>query len=99
MVAGQASTERRRIRAVVRGRVQGVSYRASAHHEATRLALVGWVANQPDGSVILEAEGDPDALDALLAWCTRGPRLATVDTIEVEDLPPRYNQSNFTIKR
>jgi acylphosphatase len=99
MAAGQASTERRRIRAVVRGLVQGVAYRASTQAEAARLGLVGWVANQPDGSVVLEAEGAGDPIEALIAWCTRGPRLARVDTIEVEELPPRLNAGSFTIRR
>ena len=41
----------------------------------------------------------PSAVEALLTWCARGPRLATVDTVSVEELAPRYNQSAFTIRR
>ena len=53
-------------RMVVRGRVQGVWYRKHTREKALELGLRGWVMNQPDGSVLVEAEGDPLALDALV---------------------------------
>ncbi|MCB0783112.1 MAG: acylphosphatase, partial [Flavobacteriales bacterium] len=46
-------------RMVVRGRVQGVWYRKHTREKALELGLRGWVMNQPDGSVLVEAEGDP----------------------------------------
>ena len=98
MPAGQASTGRRRIRAVVNGRVQGVAYRASTQHEATRLGVVGWVANQPDGSVVLEAEGPIAAVDALVAWCHHGPRFASVTAVTVDDLPATDAETAFMIR-
>jgi acylphosphatase len=84
---GASSDNLRRVRARVRGRVQGVAYRASTRHEARRLGLVGWVRNMPDGSVELEAQGPPDAVAALLAWCHEGPSLAAVTSVDVTDLP------------
>jgi acylphosphatase len=77
----------RRLRAVVRGRVQGVGFRASAEHEARRLGLAGWVRNLPDSGVELEAEGPEAALDDLLAFLRQGPRMARVDAVDVEWLP------------
>ena len=74
--------EKLRVRAVVRGRVQGVGYRASTQHEGARLGLAGWVRNLPDGSVELEAEGPRAALEALLAWCAVGPLGARVVGVE-----------------
>jgi acylphosphatase len=71
------------VRAVVRGRVQGVGFRASAVHEARRLGLDGWVRNLPDGSVELEASGTPAAVDALVAWLGQGPRGARVTGVDV----------------
>jgi len=74
----------KRVRAIVTGRVQGVGYRASTAREAERLQLAGWVRNLPDGSVELEAEGPDDVVDALIAWCRRGPSSAKVDDVRVE---------------
>lgn len=78
----------RRVRAIVHGRVQGVSYRASTAREAQRLGLAGWVKNLPDGSVELEAEGDTTRVTELLAWCAHGPPAARVDRVDADDRPP-----------
>ena len=74
--------EKLRVRAVVRGRVQGVGFRASTQDEGERLGLSGWVRNLPDGSVELEAEGPRALLEALLAWCAVGPPGARVVGVE-----------------
>ena len=87
----------RRIRAIVSGRVQGVSYRASTAHEARRLGLVGWVKNKPDGTVELEAEGPDDKVAALLTWCHAGPPAAKVTSVAVEELPPGGGHREFGI--
>lgn len=100
MVAGQATPPLRRIRAVVRGRVQGVGYRAATAHEARRLGLAGWVENQADGAVALEAAGPADAVAALVAWCGRGPPLARVTAVEVAELAPTPDAEHaFAIRR
>lgn len=75
------SIEHRSIR--VRGQVQGVFYRQSTRSEARRLGLTGTVRNNPDGSVSIEAEGPPEALDALAAWCRQGPPAARVTDVAV----------------
>jgi acylphosphatase len=87
----------RRIRAIVSGRVQGVSYRASTAHEARRLGLVGWVQNRADGTVELEAEGADDAIAALLDWCKHGPPAARVTGVDVSDLPAGGGYRDFAI--
>lgn len=63
----------------VRGRVQGVAFRAYARTRARQLGLVGWVRNEPDGSVRLVAEGPDEALRALADWAAHGPDHARVD--------------------
>ena len=83
MSGGQAI---RRVHARVRGRVQGVAFRASTRYEAARLGLAGWVRNMPDGSVELEAQGPPDVVASLLAWCQHGPSLAQVTSVDVTDV-------------
>jgi acylphosphatase len=89
----------RRVRAIVSGRVQGVSYRASTVDEARRLGLVGWVKNRVDGKVELEAEGTPANVDALLAWCKAGPPSARVEQVATEELAPTGAESGFSVTR
>lgn len=73
--------ERRRLDAVVRGRVQGVGFRVFVLREARARGLVGWVANLPDGAVRTVAEGDPASLEALLERLREGPPAAIVDDV------------------
>lgn len=70
-----------RMRAVVRGRVQGVGYRAFAAEQAARLGLRGWVRNLMDGGVEVLVEGDRSTLDLFHAQLERGPRLAHVSAV------------------
>jgi acylphosphatase len=67
----------------VTGRVQGVAFRAACQQEAERLGVTGWVRNEPDGSVAAHVEGDADAVDALVAWCRRGPTGSKVRDVAV----------------
>jgi acylphosphatase len=66
--------------------VQGVSFRAATRHEAGKLGVAGWVRNQADGSVMVEAQGAAAQVDAMIAWCRRGPALAEVESVAVEDI-------------
>lgn len=75
-----------RIRARINGRVQGVFFRRSTKKQAERLGLSGFIRNEPDGSVILEAEGTRDAVASLFAWAHNGPPLAQVDKIVKEEI-------------
>lgn len=72
-----------RLRAVVRGWVQGVGYRDYVTREARRLGLRGYVRNASDGSVELEAEGRREQLGELLDALRRGPAMAEVRTVDV----------------
>lgn len=69
----------------IQGKVQGVWYRASAQAEAQRLGLAGFARNMPDGSVYCEAEGPESSLQEFVKWCRRGPELAKVERVEVEE--------------
>ena len=82
----------------VLGKVQGVYFRHSTKAVADQLGIVGWVKNESDGSVYIEAEGDKAMMDAFIEWCEEGPERAVVDSINmVEDELKSYN--NFIVKK
>jgi acylphosphatase len=87
----------RRIRAIITGRVQGVSYRASTAHEARTLGITGWVKNRDDGGVELEAEGPGEQIAALLDWCEQGPPAAKVTNVAVTELAVSGREHRFEI--
>jgi acylphosphatase len=87
------------VRLVIGGIVQGVSYRASAADQARRLGLTGWVKNQPDGSVLLEAQGSTDRIEVLIEWCHRGPRFAQVEQVAALDVVAVDTEHGFSIQR
>ncbi|WCO67510.1 acylphosphatase [Iamia majanohamensis] len=91
----QDSTVRRRLR--VEGVVQGVGFRAGCARAAERAGTGGWVRNLADGAVEAEVEGDPGAVDAVLAWCRTGPRAGRVDRVEVTELDP-VGAADFTVR-
>ncbi|MDQ3780014.1 MAG: acylphosphatase [Chloroflexota bacterium] len=83
--------EQRAIR--VHGRVQGVSFRMAARDQARQLGVRGIARNEADGSVAIEAEGEPAALDAFVAWCQQGPPAARVERVEVTRGEPSGHES------
>ncbi len=89
----------RRIHAIVSGRVQGVSYRASTASEARRLGVTGWVRNLPDGRVELEAEGPDDQIAALITWCHAGPPSAKVSGVAIEEREVTGEDTAFSVTR
>ena len=82
----------------VTGKVQGVFFRASTREEAQRLGLRGWVRNEADGSVRIEAEGDEPALEQLVAWCQHGPAQAQVSNVAVQ-MGEVEGHENFRVLR
>lgn len=66
----------------VRGRVQGVYFRASAQREARRLGLSGWVRNRSDGSMEILAEGEELSIRELHGWAQKGPSAARVERVD-----------------
>ncbi len=74
---------KRRMVALVGGRVQGVGYRAFVRAKALELGLSGYAENLPDGRVEVVAEGEEEDLKLLLHFLKRGPRLAEVRTVDV----------------
>jgi acylphosphatase len=71
-----------RLRLSIHGRVQGVWFRDSVRRTAVEHGVSGWAENLPDGSVEAVLEGDPTAVQAVAAFCRRGPRHARVDRVD-----------------
>ena len=78
----------RRVHVRIRGRVQGVFFRAEARARAESLGLAGWICNAPDGSVEAVFEGDEERVSSMVDWCRRGPSGAHVDEVEAEPEEP-----------
>jgi acylphosphatase len=70
---------------LIKGKVQGVFYRASAKDVARDLKLCGWVRNTREGDVEAMATGDKDRLDEFIAWCKKGPSRAEVTNVIVTE--------------
>jgi acylphosphatase len=70
---------------VVRGRVQGVGFRAFVEHEALQRQLKGWVRNRRDGTVEAVFAGLSEVVEAMIEACRRGPPGSRVDGVDVKD--------------
>lgn len=85
---------------IVRGRVQGVNYRAFAARHAARLDIAGYARNMPDGSVRVLASGSHASLAAFQRLLHQGPRRARVE--DVSEIappgePPTFSRRTFSI--
>jgi len=78
----------KRVRVKIRGRVQGVFFRAETRARAESLGLSGWVRNARDGTVEAVFEGEPERVDSMVDWCRRGPGGARVEEVEVVEEEP-----------
>jgi acylphosphatase len=79
----------------VNGYVQGVGFRWSAVREAKRRGITGFVKNQSDGNVYIEAEGTRSQLKAFVEWCIKGP--GYVESVTSDAYPP-VNYRDFTVE-
>jgi acylphosphatase len=93
-----ANTERERIRAIVRGRVQGVGFRYATQTLALDLGLTGYVRNRWNGTVEVVAEGTRAQLDRLTKWLQRGPSMAYVTDVELARQAPTREFDTFEVR-
>ena len=87
----------RRARVVVRGRVQGVYFRAALRDRALSLGLAGWARNNRDGTVEAVFEGDAERVQSMVGWCERGPSGAVVTGVDVKWAEPA-DETGFSIR-
>ena len=78
------------------GNVQGVGFRYYARYSAQHLGLTGWVANNWDGSVTMEAQGERAALDELVPTIERTNRWARIENTETTELPLKEHEYGFS---
>lgn len=85
-------------RVVVRGRVQGVGFRYAALEFAQAAGVTGWVRNRRDGTVEALVQGDAAAVEAVVAWCRRGPPAARVTDVDVAEAPTDASCASFALR-
>jgi len=84
------------LRLVVRGRVQGVGFRYAMVEAAARHGVAGWVRNRRDGTVEALVQGEPAAVEAVVAWCRRGPPAARVEAVDSCAAAPDPGRTGFS---
>ncbi|WP_294449823.1 acylphosphatase [uncultured Gemmiger sp.] len=80
------------------GRVQGVGFRYRAYYTASRLGLTGWVENEPDGSVLLEAQGEADDLERLVNDLRTTSRWIMIENFTCRERPLDPEERSFRVR-
>jgi acylphosphatase len=88
----------RAIRALIRGQVQGVFFRAFTRDEAAKLGVTGWVRNNSDGSVECFAQAAESEIDAFVKFLHRGSPGARVESVQVREETPQPRLKGFEIR-
>lgn len=83
---------------LIKGKVQGVFYRARAKEKAEELGITGWVKNMAAGEVEVYAVGRSEDLESFVNWCWHGPKNAEVTEIVVTPGAEEYH-AKFHILR
>ena len=77
---------------IIKGTVQGVGFRYWAYHAAEHCGVTGWVRNLYDGSVEMEAEGDPEDIREMFSLIERGPFI-DIEDMEIKEIPVQKSRS------
>ncbi|MDB5209085.1 MAG: hypothetical protein JWR72_4160 [Flavisolibacter sp.] len=86
------------IHLLIKGKVQGVFYRATAKEKASGLKLSGWIKNTRDGHVEAVASGEEDDLQSFIAWCKKGPPGAQVKSVEITETQEKFTEGFLIIR-
>ncbi len=82
----------------IHGKVQGVFFRQSTKETAHDFNILGFVRNEPDGTVYIEAEGNTENLEKFINWCWDGPPAARVDSVDYDYSMKLKNFEKFEIR-
>lgn len=88
----------RSVKIVVSGLVQGVCFRAATKKQADKRGIAGYAKNLADGRVEIKATADSASVAELIDWSYKGSLFAKVKQVEVSELEPVENFSEFEIK-
>ena len=83
---------------MVSGRVQGVYFRAFTQKQAIKHGVTGFVSNKPNGNVEIVAYAKPEKLDCFIIWCHKGPLMAKVEHVIVNDYKTTEIFTEFEIR-
>jgi acylphosphatase len=83
---------------IIKGKVQGVFYRATAKDVADELGIKGWVKNTPQGNVEIVASGNEEQINDFVRWCRKGPEKAVVTDVRITNREEE-NFKSFNIDR
>lgn len=90
---------KKRVHAIVHGRVQGVFFREYTRRMADELGLSGWVRNLPDGTVETEFEGEEDVVASMIEWLSKeGSPMSSVTRVDVQDRESLDQQPGFAVR-
>jgi acylphosphatase len=89
--------ERRRVHVWIKGRVQGVFFRAFTRDAALMRGVSGWVRNLPDGRVEAVFEGDADRVADMVQWCYEGSPLSRVENVDTQEEAYRGDLEGFDV--
>lgn len=89
--------EKRRVRVIISGKVQGVFFRMETQKAALTCGVCGWVKNRADGAVEAVVEGNTDQVEKMLQWCWKGSPHSAVTDVAVEEEAYTGEYSGFNI--
>lgn len=88
----------KRVHLIVSGSVHGVGFRYNTRRKARLANITGYARNLPEGSVEIEAQGTPEALEGLIHWAHHGPPDAKVDSVMQNEIHTIEGESEFEIR-
>ncbi|WP_027340596.1 acylphosphatase [Halonatronum saccharophilum] len=86
------------IKVLIKGKIQGVGYRANTHQKATQLGITGYIRNTTGSTIELVGEGEEESLNKLVDYLKVGPSGAEIEEIDVEWIEATGDHIRFAIK-
>ncbi|MBE7551962.1 MAG: acylphosphatase [Anaerolineales bacterium] len=88
----------KRVRILIEGKLQGANFRYHTQQEAQKLGLAGFVRNLSDGRIEIDAQGDDESVEKMLAWCQEGPQSAQLKSILFRYDEPSEHGTDFIVR-